>query len=122
MLERTGNRTRATLTAGVGGLSHAFTTLNENRPGEAIDMHLVSGPFRKRQEDAQKDREKDEKSEQEAAARKENCSRAQEQLRQAESGQRIARTDAKGDRYFLDESQLAQETSRLRGIVEKSCN
>ena len=47
VLERAGNRTRATLTAGVGGLSHAFTTLNENRPGEAIDMHLVSGPFRK---------------------------------------------------------------------------
>src|SRR4026209_440326 len=47
VLERTPRKTRATLTAGVGGLSHAFTTLNENRPGEAIDMHLVSGPFRR---------------------------------------------------------------------------
>ena len=47
VLERTADRTRATLTVGVGGLSHAFTTLNENRPGESIDMHLVSGPFRK---------------------------------------------------------------------------
>ena len=47
VLARTGSRTRATLTVGVGGLRHAFTTLNENRPGEAIDMHLVSGPFRK---------------------------------------------------------------------------
>ena len=45
--ERAPGRTRATLTVGVGGLRHAFTTLNENRPGEAIDMHLVSGPFRK---------------------------------------------------------------------------
>ncbi|HEU5177466.1 MAG TPA: type II toxin-antitoxin system RatA family toxin [Burkholderiales bacterium] len=45
--ERAPGRTRATLTVGVGGLRHAFTTLNQNRPGEAIDMHLVSGPFRK---------------------------------------------------------------------------
>ena len=45
--ERVPGRTRATLTVGVGGLSHAFSTLNENRPGEAIDMHLVSGPFRR---------------------------------------------------------------------------
>lgn len=47
VLERTQGRTRATLTVGVGGLSQAFTTVNENRPGEAIDMHLVSGPFRR---------------------------------------------------------------------------
>ncbi|HEX6157218.1 MAG TPA: type II toxin-antitoxin system RatA family toxin [Burkholderiales bacterium] len=45
--ERVPGRTRATLTVGVRGLRHAFTTLNENRPAEAIDMHLVSGPFRK---------------------------------------------------------------------------
>jgi len=45
--ERLPGRTRATLTVGVGGLSHAFTTQNDTRPGEAIDMHLVSGPFRR---------------------------------------------------------------------------
>ena len=45
--QRVPGRTRATLTVGVGGLSHAFTTVNDNRPGEAIDMHLVSGPFRR---------------------------------------------------------------------------
>lgn len=45
--ERVAGRTRATLTVGVGGLSHAFTTLNDTTPGEAIDMHLVSGPFRR---------------------------------------------------------------------------
>src|SRR5688500_2278698 len=45
--ERVPGRTRATLTVGVGGLRHAFSTVNDNRPGEAIDMHLVSGPFRR---------------------------------------------------------------------------
>jgi ribosome-associated toxin RatA of RatAB toxin-antitoxin module len=45
--ERAPGRTRATLTVGVGGLRHAFTTVNENRTDEAIDMHLESGPFRR---------------------------------------------------------------------------
>ena len=45
--ERQRDRTKATLTIGVGGLRRSFTTLNENRPGEAIDMRLVEGPFRR---------------------------------------------------------------------------
>ena len=45
--ERKPGTTKATLTVGVGGLHHAFTTQNENRPGEAIDMRLVEGPFRR---------------------------------------------------------------------------
>jgi len=46
VLERKPGTTKAMLTVGVGGLRHSFTTLNENRPGEAIDMRLVEGPFR----------------------------------------------------------------------------
>jgi ribosome-associated toxin RatA of RatAB toxin-antitoxin module len=38
--------TRATLTAGMGRLRQSFTTRNENRPGESIDMRLIEGPFR----------------------------------------------------------------------------
>jgi ribosome-associated toxin RatA of RatAB toxin-antitoxin module len=38
---------RATLTAGIAGLTQSFTTLNENRAPEAIDMRLVEGPFRR---------------------------------------------------------------------------
>jgi ribosome-associated toxin RatA of RatAB toxin-antitoxin module len=38
--------TRATLTVGVRGLRQSFTTLNRSRPGEAIDLSLVRGPFR----------------------------------------------------------------------------
>jgi ribosome-associated toxin RatA of RatAB toxin-antitoxin module len=36
---------RATLTVGVAGLTQSFTTLNENRPPESIEMRLVEGPF-----------------------------------------------------------------------------
>jgi ribosome-associated toxin RatA of RatAB toxin-antitoxin module len=45
--ERRPGATRATLTVGVGALQHSFTTQNDNRPGEAIDMRLVEGPFRR---------------------------------------------------------------------------
>jgi ribosome-associated toxin RatA of RatAB toxin-antitoxin module len=38
---------KARVTAALGGLRQAFTTKNEVRPGEAIDMHLVEGPFRR---------------------------------------------------------------------------
>ena len=101
------------------GAAPAPSAAAKKDSGKALSPEAA---FRKRQEDAQKEREKEEKSEQEAAARKENCTRAQEQLRQAESGQRISRTDAKGERFFLDDSQLAQEVTRLRGIVQVSCS
>jgi len=38
---------QATLTIGLRGLRTSFTTHNDNRPGEAIDMRLVQGPFRR---------------------------------------------------------------------------
>ncbi|HWM45007.1 MAG TPA: DUF4124 domain-containing protein [Burkholderiales bacterium] len=78
--------------------------------------------FRKRQDDAQKEQQNQAKADQEAQARRENCARAQEALRSFESGQRIARTDAKGERYFLEDAQVAQETAKARQAVQQSCS
>jgi ribosome-associated toxin RatA of RatAB toxin-antitoxin module len=44
--ERTGTRTVATLSAGVGAIRQSFTTENVSRPGQGIDMRLLKGPFR----------------------------------------------------------------------------
>jgi|SRR6266850_227031 len=46
VLERDSSFTKATITAGMGGVRQSFTTRNENRPGKAIDMRLLEGPFR----------------------------------------------------------------------------
>jgi len=46
VLERDSSFTKATITAGMGGVRQSFTTRNENQPGKAIDMSLVEGPFR----------------------------------------------------------------------------
>jgi Domain of unknown function (DUF4124) len=77
--------------------------------------------FRMRQEDAQRERDMQAKADQDAQGKRENCSRAQDALRTLESGQRISRTDSKGERYFLDEAQVAQETVKARESVGQWC-
>lgn len=44
--ERGAQRTVATLAVGLKGLRYEFTTQNEGRPHEAIELRLVAGPFR----------------------------------------------------------------------------
>jgi hypothetical protein len=77
--------------------------------------------FKKRQIDAEKAQEKQAKADQERQAKQENCARAQEQLRSLEIG-RVARVDSSGQRYFLDESQIAAEKAKANDTVSKSCN
>ena len=46
--ERTRGHDRAPRSrVGMRGLRQSFTTRNQNRPGEAIDLRLVEGPFRR---------------------------------------------------------------------------
>jgi ribosome-associated toxin RatA of RatAB toxin-antitoxin module len=45
-VEPAGERKRATLTVGLRGIRQSFTTLNQNRPAQSIDMRLVEGPFK----------------------------------------------------------------------------
>lgn len=78
--------------------------------------------FRRRQQEAGKDRDKQAQLAQEAEAKKENCARAQDALRTLESGQRIARTDSKGERYYLEDAQIAQETAKARQNAQQWCN
>lgn len=78
--------------------------------------------FRKRQEDAQKDQQKQAQADQQAQAKRENCARAQESLRTLESGQRIQRIDSKGEPYYLEDAQIAQELAKARQSVQQWCN
>jgi len=78
--------------------------------------------FRKRQLEAQKSREKDEQAAQQAEAKQQNCERAREALRILESGQRIARVDKNGERYYLDEAKVAEESEKARQAVQRSCS
>jgi ribosome-associated toxin RatA of RatAB toxin-antitoxin module len=44
--ERTAEWVQATLSVGMRGLNQTFSTRNELRPPEAMDMRLLKGPFR----------------------------------------------------------------------------
>ena len=39
-----------------------------------------------------------------------------------EAIQRIARLDAKGERYFLEEAQIQQEATQARQAIQQWCN
>ncbi|MCL2829900.1 MAG: DUF4124 domain-containing protein [Betaproteobacteria bacterium] len=77
--------------------------------------------FKKRLKD-QQDKEEKEKQEQEAAARtKQNCDLARNELGALESGARVMQRDEKGERSYLDDNQRAQESERLRKVINDSC-
>ena len=63
------------------------------------------------------------KAEQEriAAVKADNCTRAQAQMRALESGVRIAKTNAKGEREVLDDAGRADEVKRTKAMVSSEC-
>ena len=54
-------------------------------------------------------------------AKAENCERARSYQRSLDSGMRIARTNAKGEREILDDAARAQENSRNRDTINNNC-
>lgn len=77
--------------------------------------------FRKRQIEAQKARDKEVQAAKEAEAKRENCARARETLASFESGQRISRSNAQGERYYLDDAAREHETEAARKAVSDWC-
>ena len=56
-----------------------------------------------------------------AAVRAENCTRAHGHLNALAEGQRIARTNAQGEREVLDDKGRAEEMQRARAIIASDC-
>jgi Domain of unknown function (DUF4124) len=77
--------------------------------------------YRKRQDEAKKASEKTEKDNQAQAAKNDACERAREYMQTLESGQRIQRTNASGERYYLDEGQVAQESAKAQQTIQQAC-
>lgn len=60
--------------------------------------------------------------EQVTKAKIENCARAKQAKITFESGVRIGRTNAAGEREIMDEAARAEELKRIQGIIAKDCN
>lgn len=78
--------------------------------------------FRKRKLDAAKAQEEDAKKQAQARDREENCKRAKATLANLQIGGRLTRIDEKGERVFLDDQQIVQETAKAREEVNLACN
>jgi hypothetical protein len=77
--------------------------------------------YRKRQQEDKKASEKAEKEKQAEAGKNEACERSKEYLRTLQSGQRIARLNPSGERYYLDDDQVAQEIAKAQQSIQQAC-
>lgn len=57
-----------------------------------------------------------------AKAKVENCARAKQAKASLESGTRISRTNAAGEREFMDDSSRDSELKRIQGVIASDCN
>ncbi len=78
--------------------------------------------FRKRQQERADAERKSQEEQQKSASKAADCERARGYLRTLDDGVRIAKTDAAGNREFLDDSQRAAEAARTRKSIETLCN
>jgi hypothetical protein len=71
--------------------------------------------------------EEAEKAQKEAEARKvaqakaENCSRARQSKATYDSGMRVARVNAQGEREILDDAARAREAQRIQQVIDSDC-
>ena len=56
-----------------------------------------------------------------AAARSDNCERARSSKANFDSGQRIARVNAQGEREYVDDQQRAAEVKHLQEVIARDC-
>ena len=93
-------------------------TTAANPQKSAADQEME---FRKRQKESQEKAAKSEKEQAASAEKQENCNNLRRQLASLESGERIARRDDNGERYFLEDAQREQEIAKVRQSMQ-SCN
>lgn len=88
-------------------------------PGKApVDAELEDRKRKAEQEQAARAKADEKRA---AATRADNCARAREQLATLDSGMRIARVRADGEREILDDNARAVEARRAREIMASEC-
>ncbi|WP_210546420.1 DUF4124 domain-containing protein [Rhodoferax sp. PAMC 29310] len=83
-----------------------------------VDKDLLEK--KKQAEDAEAAKKKAEE-EKALKARGENCARAKQAMATFDSGVRVARQNAKGEREVMDDAARANETKRIQTIIDTDC-
>lgn len=78
--------------------------------------------FRKRQQERADSDKKAAEEQTKTATKTAECDRARGYMKSLEDGVRITRTDASGNREFLDDAQRAAEADRTRKIIQSTCS
>jgi hypothetical protein len=78
--------------------------------------------FKKRQVEAAEREAADKKKAGEATEKKQNCEQARSQLKSLQTGGRMTRSNAQGEREYLSDAQIAQEIERSKKAVDGWCN
>lgn len=81
---------------------------------------LEAATRQKKEQDSEAAKRKEEER-RVAEQRRENCVRAQANLRELQNGQRLTRTNDKGERIYMDQVQIAGEVNRTRDIITSEC-
>jgi hypothetical protein len=77
--------------------------------------------FKKRQQERAEADQKAAKERADADTKRTNCEQAQANLRQLQSGQRMATVNAAGERIIVDDDQRARDTERAQRAVAEWC-
>lgn len=77
--------------------------------------------FRKRQQERAESEKKVADEQTKAATKTAECDRARGYMKSLDDGVRITRTDANGNREFLDDAARAAEADRTRKIIQSAC-
>ena len=86
--------------------------------GKAGDPELEA---KRKKAEEQKAAERKAEEDKQAKVRSENCDRARGYERSLQSGQRIVRTNEKGEREVLDDTGRAEEMQRTREAIDSNC-
>lgn len=77
---------------------------------------------RKKQADAEAEAKRKAEEEKYQKTRADNCARARQAKASLDSGMRIARINAAGERVFMDEQARAAEERRIQDIIRGECD
>jgi hypothetical protein len=77
--------------------------------------------FRKRQQERADGEKKAAEEQTKSATKTAECDRARGYMKSLDDGVRITRTDASGNREFLNDEQRAAEADRTRKIIQSAC-
>jgi hypothetical protein len=113
-----GNRAAGNVAAPVPVVPASAALPSPGDKGQGVDKTLEAK--KKQADQAEADKQKQE-LERIAKAKAENCKRAQQAKVTFDSGVRISRTNAQGEREVMDDAARAAEQQRIDGIINTEC-